>query len=701
MDNLQTNEQVIEVLMVGCAMLLIQNFIVMNSFFGEAEIKKYIVAREAFHPLLVEAAQKMVVAIEADEYGPALMPAITPLRSLSNLNKKQVQQALVLVSRAFRSLSHLRPGDVEDGQVFRLVWLSWKFMQSVDPANPYGRENPEYLFRQVLKSEVVPAPIRTIVRKLIGSGINRPDYPQDEANPGAWFDMVPEERVALRSHVQELLKEQDQIYSKYENSDDRQRAYREVAKALEEAQARAGVHAKIITREDAEPLEAVLRREAKLQVDGPTAFLLEKLKDSLLSNFEEYPGQRGALTKRELGKIITQLERSRTFGTAERVLREAVDRKLLSLSTVQDFTRQVARAKKNKALSEGRPLVPLTYEPLSPEEFQAKHDTGEIIFDDQMFPPEEQKDVLGRVSRAISDLEMIFGKGFCGKHKKKLEFHFNGGGGGGLFTKASYFMWVEKNTGYSYRREKVFQPHVSFGEKYEGLLAHELSHYFDDMLGFQVQEKELAGRPRQYENLGGTLFVNGGVPVTTVLDIMDKGGNKGVAAQLPEAVEIMRAIAASPDYARWVDKVNASVETFLSKAIQNVTGRDPYSDPELEKIVGAHYKSEIPPEILAEAEKLYRNIMEGDDRKLSYYQSAVEVWARMTEQYVYTKLARMGIANPWLTQMTYDIDEDDVFMDQKRFEELLEPIYDRLFARLKGDGLVQKLASLWLALRDF
>jgi hypothetical protein len=99
-----------------------------------------------------------------------------------------------------------------------------------------------------------------------------------------------------------------------------------------------------------------------------------------------------------------------------------------------------------------------------------------------------------------------------------------------------------------------------------------------------------------------------------------------------------------------------------------------------------------------EADRLYREMMRGDDRSLRYKHSVVEVWARMCEQYVYTRLSRDGIANPWLTRMSYDtnIPGNEVFMEQDYFDRVMV----RLFERLRKKGMigedVEVISLSWL-----
>ena len=153
-----------------------------------------------------------------------------------------------------------------------------------------------------------------------------------------------------------------------------------------------------------------------------------------------------------------------------------------------------------------------------------------------------------------------------------------------------------------------------------------------------------------------------------------------VREKLPEVCEFLRAIKNSPDYKRWGDIVGSSLETYMSRAIMNVRGVSPYDDKSLYPLLDARYKSDIPQDILKEAERLSIAGSGGDPRGLTYWNSAVEVWARMSEQYVYTKLGKVGISNPWLTHLSYK--DEDTFMDQDYFEQHVMPIMERLFQRV-------------------
>ena len=167
--------------------------------------------------------------------------------------------------------------------------------------------------------------------------------------------------------------------------------------------------------------------------------------------------------------------------------------------------------------------------------------------------------------------------------------------------------------------------------------------------------------------------------------------------RLMASFDLMAAVVNTPDYARWENKLTNSHTTYMDEAIKNLTGMSMYDLPKDHPYAKAkdagwtdevRYKSQLPPELVKECERVYKQKMDGDDRKLFYYQSAAEVWARMCEQYVYMKLSKAGIANPWLTWMHY---EEDVYIEEARFEKEIAPIFDRLFAKL---GTRNILASI-------
>jgi len=171
---------------------------------------------------------------------------------------------------------------------------------------------------------------------------------------------------------------------------------------------------------------------------------------------------------------------------------------------------------------------------------------------------------------------------------------------------------------------------------------------------------------------------------------------KKLEKHLPEVKELVDAIVGLPDYTRWKDMLSSGHDMAMGDAVQALTGKSQYDLPRdhpynYMNTGEAKLKSQLPPELVAESEKQYANMMRGDTRKLSYHYSSVEVWARVCEQYVYYKLAKKGVANPWLNWMAYD---GDSYVDEETFEKVLEPILDRLFARLKDRKMLASPARV-------
>ena len=670
-----------EVLSIGMALMAAQNVVVANPFFSEAEIRKYLKARMEFHPMFSEAC---LMAAEGFK-GTPLEAVVKPLERISRLSPRQTQQGLVQLVRAFRVLQRIKPVDVGDRRVFRLLWTLRKLVLLVDEGEREDYFNAQMEFRElfdlVIRLPHTSPKIKTLFRKMLKVPVPANTL-SVEANPGAWFHMPPDEKVAVRTRLQDLTAQQTAAYD-ITDSDERYRKYQDVAAQMQELQAYAGVNKKIIERGEQVPLSKVLAKESRLQADAPTEFV----KESLLKDIRDalqHPSTR--LTGQEARKLGTLLKKVRTFDTLRRIIQEAIDREVLTKDWLETVNSKITRAEKNIALKRGIPLVPLEFEPLSAEEFQGQYGTGAVRFEADV--PEDQKaHLLGRVGRAISDLEMVYGQGFCGKHAKKLEFQF---GRESITARASYFGWDDRNR---------WQPRVKFGVDYEGLLAHELSHYLEDLLAYRIEKATNPGMPEfQYgdvEHGMGDIFGRTGISVDHYLDMHDRNIDAGMEratiqdAEFPELTEMMRAIQATPDYQRWGNLLSGALEMVLYTAVQNVTGKSMYDEGN-EQYENARYKSDLDPAVLAEAERLYVAMMGGDSRKLTYFQSTTEVWARMCEQYVYTRLAKSGITNPWLTQMSYDPEDSAQVMDQETFESVVEPVMDRLFSRLKGRGIMAR-----------
>jgi len=692
----------LENLAVGMTLVIAQGIVATNPWFGEQQVREYLKARREFYGPFIFGAS---IVSEWAETVPAVRPAAAPLARIAKLPRNQFQQALVQGARAFKSLGRIRPSELDlSPAAFRAILSLNKVLQLVNPKEQgdYFRYQMtlEQLLSSVIKIQSVPTKIKTLLRQLskLQSSVSPEDY-QIGANPGAWFDMSSDERETIRYEVAEAKSYQKALMESYDEFTDKdiwRERLTQAGRDLAEVQGRAGVNVTLIEEADAEPLDTVLRREKKLQRDGPTEWVLNSLKSDLSSSFEEYPTQRGYMTKRELGKLLTQLEKANTFDSMQRIMRAAVNRKLVSPRILDSLVTKVGLARRNKALRDGVPLVPLVATPITAEDFQAKFDTGRIDFQGE-WGEDQKKELLGRVAGAVETLESIFGQGFCGEHAKKLEFRFASGSAVGAFAKAQYFGWENRNR---------WQPRVTFSEDYQGLLAHELSHYFEDLLAYKIED-ELHGVPAyQYGGVGhgpGDIFGSTGMDARDWVERLANPLNPDAKnlvkfEEFPELIELFESIVASEDFARWEDRIGAALEMTLPEAVR-AAGLDPYEEPG-RSYIDAKYKSEVPAEIIADASQRYTRSMDGDSRKLTYYNSTTEVWARMMEQYVYTKLSRAGIANPWLTQLTYDPDVMDQFMAEETFEGQVEPIFDKLFASLKGRGIVtamaRQIAARWL-----
>lgn len=690
----QKDESALGVVMAGISMLLVQSVIVSNPIFDEAEVKRYLSLRRQFFDSFAVACNDLADAFDEGLYGPQAKASATPVRSIGKLTPKQDRQALRFMARTLRGLKTISFDDIrEHGGSPRLLRLirQARRLDAFDPANAnYTANSGDYsdFIKEAILVPELPAPVKTLFRKALK--FKRYEKPDERVNVGAWFDMSPDQKKGLRDLAEKLTKEQSEVYTKVTDPEKRLETYQRITNQLTKVTNAAGVNLKIVTQEDKEPLEAILKREAKLEADGPTEFIIRKV-TAYIEKLGGY-GRKEEGVSRDVRKVLNQLQKAKTFGTVERIVKDAAEKEVIHKAVPEDVAKYFEEANKNRGVREGKKLVPLTWEPKTPEQFRKDHDAGLIEFDSSI-SEKEQQELLGRVSRAVSDLEGVFGKGFCGKHAKKLAFRF---GANSSSSSAHYFTWDDK---------REWQPRVTFGEDYEGVLAHELSHYFEDLMAHRIAKVEDPERAAESERRGwgaggGVVFGNTGVP-------LDRLGSEGVLKDsrerigktIPELVEFIDAVLETPDYKRWQDYLGSSIETALPRAIQNLTGMNMYDLPKdhpYRNAEKAEYKSQLPPELLAEAEKVYRSMMDGDDRKLNYYQSAVEVWARMCEQYVYNKLIQAGISNPWLTWMTYD---DPKYMDEKTFDEKMMPIMDRLFASLGTKNVMaSRLVARYLRL---
>lgn len=668
----------------GISLMIAQSAILNNPFFTEAEVRRFLALRRSFHKDFVEATLKFADECEEGKYGSGAMSLAAPLRGISRLLPTQDRQALILVVRVLRGLKNSLHGSDVEPVLRYLVWQASTIV-NLDGEGDTDRIYDRF-FKTVLKLRFVPPTIKTFLRKIIllGKGTGRDVSlglaPYEDTDPGAWFELPEEERAKIRATVNESEQIWKDALDQNLPSEEFRAVWLKSQAILEAAKRVSGVHVNIIKgQNNLEPVEKILKREEKLVVDGPTDFLLTELR----KNYVKMVSRDKKNIPREARKVLTALSKAKTLDTFQRVIQDAISRGILKdhqKSFLENITNAMGELKKNKAIRDGIPLSPLDWKPMSVPEFQMEHDTGDVDFTEDI-TEEEQKEILGRVSRAISDLEGVFGKGFCGKHAKKLAFSFGKVGG---TAKASYFAWDNKN---------VWQPRVKFGEDYEGVLAHELSHYLDELLSYKLEKQANPEKPSQFhDNLFGRTGVTMDYMAETISN-SDSSKSRDMAEYMPEIKELVQTIVTLPDYARWKDKLTEAHRGAFYESVKVLTGKSIYELPPehpyyYATLDDANYKSELNPELIAEAEKRYKADLGGDDRKLRYYYSSVEVWARVCEQYVYNKLAKKGVSNPWLNWMTYDSNE---YVDEKTFETVLEPILDRLFSRLKRQGMIASL----------
>lgn len=679
-----------ERMVTGMALLVAQGVIATNPYFGERQIDQYVKIRREFHPQFSAACS--IVANNLDELR-QLRPVSTLLRRVARTTPQQAQQAIGLSKAAVRGFkgSITRP---EDQRLRRAIFA----LRNVVSMTDEPEDQPEYyrigddfqeLFGILVKFDSTPPKLRTLFRKLMKLGTGALTTFADVANPGAWTIFSKDEKEKIRQQAQDIEVKQKAALD-IEDPQKRSTEYRRLAREMAALQQKAGVNLGIITGADEEPVDVVLRKEAKQQANGVVSYIVEKFIESLKEQGEwekerTFAG-REKLTKRELGKLITKLRKVATLDTAQRIVDDAVQRRILSKDFSEAFAARASAATKNLAIENGIPLTPLDFTPMSVEQFQAKHDTGDVRFD-KGYTEEQRQEVLGRVSRALSDLETVYGKGFAGLHARGLEFQFIGGEGVGGSAKASYFGWDDPQR---------WQPRVKFGKDFDNLLAHELSHYLEDLLAFRIEKASGEKMPR-YGDVAhghGDIFGATGVDFDHSVETLKTSEGafvKRIREEVPELVEFAEAVQATPDYQRWRNMMPAAYDIVVDRAIQDVTGETDYS--KIREIADVGLKSKLPPGVVDKADKLYREMMRGDDRGLRYFYSAPEVWARMCEQYVYTKLCKGGIVNPWLTHMSYDAEatyDGKKFIETKTFEEKIYPIFERLFARLRKKGMLSE-----------
>jgi hypothetical protein len=667
--------------------------------------------RRQYHDTFTTACGALADGMDEGRYGTGLEPSAHALRAVSKLTARQDRQALAQAVKVIRGFRHLPRNELSPA-VMRLL-RETRGIAEGDEAT-YGEDFTAF-FQMILKLSVIPTQMKTLLRKVIqlgkGSSKSLSLTPHEDENPGAWFDMTEEEKAGVRKTLADIHAQFEAAGTSGKSPEEKRAMCENASRALRKVLRETGVNRGILESQkgEREPLEDVLKREAKMDVDGGTQFVVEAAIKSFISSAKHQqslrlsPGKRDnwkedkAPLPRDAGKFVTLLRKAKTLETVQRIIGEASDKGIVSRALNEDLKPVFDSLQKNKAIKEGVPLVPLYFKPMKTEEFRAAHDTGAVELPDGM-PPEESEVLLGRVSRAITDLEGIFGKGFCGKHKKKLAFRF--GGKSNVMAKAHYFAWDDK---------REWQPRVTFGDEYEGVLAHELSHYFEDLIAFKLDTRmnEEKGETSKYPFSGGPGDIFGRASAEYFAESYVEGTyNKrqdALHTMLPEAFDLMAAVTNTPDYARWEDKLTNAHADSMAQAVKNLTGMSVYDLPTDHPYYDAkdagwtdaqRYKSQFPPELVKEAERVYRENAGGDDRKLFYYQSAAEVWARMCEQYVYTKLSKAGIVNPWLTWLTY---EQDVYIDDARFERDIAPIFDRLFAKLGTRNIMASLLARFRA----
>lgn len=690
-----TFQKSLETMIVGMTLVVVaEGVITTNPYFSESEIKKYLRIRKQYHKDFLEACQEVADRFE----GTAFNQVVLPLRQLLRLLPTQTSRIMTGIVRAFRTLYRMPLREIEDIRVlrvFKALRIVVRMMDRTEREEYYypDREFKE-LFETAIKITDLPPQIKTLFRKIakLGGGASAHNVPE-EPDPGAWFDFSQDKKEDIRQRLQDAKKREEDAF-KIEDVDERTRVYRQIAQEIANLQGEAGVNQSIINREDREPLDKVLFRESKQEASGPVTYVVNKFVEDLEGSMLEYPTYYVNMTPRELGKLKTVLRKVSTLETFERIVKDYAGRGVLPKSYFEDVEPVLRQVKKNKAVRDGIPLASLTFEPITEEQFQEKHDAGEIVFAGG-YSDEDRQKLLGRVSRAIGDLETVYGSKFAGKHARKLSFVFEEGESVGMMTGAYYNGWGNK--------DNKWHPKVVFGKRFDSLLAHELSHYFDDLLAFRI-EKATVGLPDyQFGDIAhgrGDIFGTTGVSLDYTLELVNNPDDKKdrwwklVEENVPELPEFVRVVAASPDYQRWKDLIPGAYDLVIERALREVAGIE-YGHPDYYRYTTkVTRKSELPPGVAERADTLYNNMMSGDDRKLSYKYSSVEIWARMCEQYVYHKLSDVGIANPWLTQMTYDIDEHPEFMDGAYFEEHLKPVFDRLFDRLKEKKILARVVSV-------
>lgn len=694
-------ETAIQRFMAGVALSVAQSIMASSKAFGEKEIKAYLKMRRAFHPEFVSAAIEFANYIE-DTPQKSVARDVRRLAMMGPAKQKQIFQILPRIAVKLKSLKIQDIDDVYTRRAFRPLFALARVTDEEPEEWGYSSrmETLVDLFKQIVKFEGVPTKLKTFFRrmmKIAGKTMSleyRPVTFGDVAEPGEWLSLSPEQKVEVQTRAIEIRGQEKDILD-IDDIDERRRALKQLSDERIKLQQEVGINFSTIERGPRESVEEAIKKERRMNRDAITDYVIDKWVKGQKQLRIDYPKHERA-GKREQNKVFTLLNKAKTLSTAKLIVQEAVEKGLWGKGALEDFEIQAGRTKGNLAVQENIPLAPLDWKPMDEETFRDKHDVGTVKFDPE-YTKKEKQEILGRVSRALSDLETVYGSKVAGRHARKLKMVFRKGSGTSGGALASYFGWDNRNR---------WEPRVEFGQDFDNLLAHELSHFFDDLIAHEVDRKSKDPIFQQsYGDIAkgpGDIFGSTGVTLshsaeafgsTELGDTLKHGKSAGkrtwqakVKEDVPELAEWVKAVNESPDHERWKDLVPGAYDMVIERAITDVLGD--VSWEEKEEIRKIERKSQLPPGVNERAEELYREF--GDSRALNYKHTAVEVWARMCEQYVYTKLSRDGIANPWLTQMSYDTSTPghEVFMEQGHFDAVMVPIYDRLFARLRKKGMI-------------
>lgn len=686
-DYMSSDEFAIQRFMAGIALSVAQSVIATSKQFGEREVKAYLKMRREFHPLFIAAAGTFASYIEGTRHK-QVAPAIRKLASLP-LNRQN--ETFRLLPRIAKSLIGFKMSDVEDDYTRKAIRPLFSLARVMDEPSEESVgysvriEMVIHVLNNVIKFTAVPPKLKTFFRKVIKTLKQTGEKPTsygEVAEIGAWLDASPEEKAELQAQAIDIRSREEDVF-KIEDIEKRRAEYKILANERMALQRRAGINIDVIERGERITVDEVLKREKKMNRDSVTGYIVDKWIKEQVSSREQYPEQQLA-GKREQNKVFTQLGKAKTIGAVRLIIQRAIEKRLFSKYVLESLDAMAKKSEGNLAVKEGIPLAPLDWEPLSESEFRERHDVGRVRFGSS-YTEVEKKEIMGRVSRALADIETVYGTKVAGRHAKKLAITFEDGAGVGMGAAASYF---------GYDDPRTWQPRVKFGKDFDNLLAHELSHYFDDLIANEIDKRRDRGQksygdvPHGPGDIFGTTGVTLEYSASNFDDPKDGSWQADIAREVPELAEWIKAVNESPDHERWKDLVPGAYDYVIDSAIKDVMGDMDWKDSD--KIRNISRKSKLPAGIADRADELYSDIMSGDKRRLSYPHSVVEVWARMCEQYVYTKLSRDGVANPWLTRISYDteIPGNEVFMEQDHFDRVMVPIYDRLFERLRKKGMI-------------